>query len=160
VTVVQLREKIADTAEVCRSGNRISSPDSVWQFLQIARESKALCDRYNIPLIVNDRIDIALAVNARGVHLGQSDMPIDIARKLMPQGSIIGISCNSLDQVRRAKESKADYVGLGAVWDTQTKRLTTRPIGVRGLGVMLEALDGSDVKAVAIGGIKSTNLVH
>ncbi|KAJ7045477.1 thiamine biosynthetic bifunctional enzyme Thi4 [Mycena alexandri] len=144
VTVVQIREKVADTAE----------------FLRVARESKALCDRYNVPLLVNDRVDIALAINARGVHLGQSDMPIDIARKLMPKGSIIGISCNSLHDVRRARESKADYVGLGAVWDTQTKKLTSSPIGVRGLGVLLEALDGSDIQAVAIGGIKSTNLAR
>ncbi|KAJ6586888.1 thiamine biosynthetic bifunctional enzyme Thi4 [Mycena vulgaris] len=144
VTIVQIREKVSDTAE----------------FLQIAQESKSLCDSYKVPLIINDRIDIALAVNARGVHLGQSDMPIDIARKLMPEGSIIGISCNSLDEVRRARESKADYVGLGAIWNTQTKRLTALPIGVRGLGVMLEALDGSDIKAVAIGGIKSSNLAR
>ncbi|KAF7361925.1 TMP-TENI-domain-containing protein [Mycena venus] len=144
VTVVQIREKTADTAE----------------FLQIARESKELCDRYKVPLIINDRIDIALAVGARGVHLGQTDMPIDIARKLMPQGTIIGISCNTVDEVRAAREAKADYVGLGAVWDTQTKKLTSSPIGVRGLGTMLEALDGSNVRAVAIGGIKSSNLAH
>ncbi|KAJ7084353.1 thiamine biosynthetic bifunctional enzyme Thi4 [Mycena belliarum] len=144
VTVVQIREKTSDTAE----------------FLQLAQESKTLCDRYEIPLIINDRIDIALAVNARGVHLGQSDMPIGIARRLMPAGSIIGISCNSLDEVRRARDAGADYIGLGAVWETQTKRLTKPPIGVRGLGVMLEALDGSDIKAVAIGGIKSTNLAR
>ncbi|KAJ7703233.1 thiamine biosynthetic bifunctional enzyme Thi4 [Mycena rosella] len=144
VTVVQIREKDSDTAE----------------FLQIAQESKAICDRYKVPLIINDRIDIALAVDARGVHLGQSDMPINVARKLMPEGSIIGISCNSVDEVCRARESKADYVGLGSVWDTQTKRLTKVPIGVRGLGVMLEALDGSEIKAVAIGGIKSTNLAR
>lgn len=82
-------------------------------------------------------------------------MPIDIARKLMPKGTIIGISCNTVDEVRRAKEAKADYVGLGAVWDTQTKKLTSSPIGVRGLGVMLDALDPSNIKAVAIGDIHS-----
>ncbi|KAJ7132784.1 thiamine biosynthetic bifunctional enzyme Thi4 [Mycena crocata] len=144
VTVVQIREKNADTVE----------------FLQIAQESKDLCDRHNVPLIINDRIDIALAVGAHGVHLGQSDMPISTARTLMPKGSIIGISCNSVEEVRRAREARADYVGLGAVWDTQTKKLTNKPIGVRGLGVMLEALDGSDISAVAIGGIKSTNLAR
>ncbi|KAJ7725857.1 thiamine biosynthetic bifunctional enzyme Thi4 [Mycena maculata] len=144
VTVVQIREKKTDTAE----------------FLEIALQSKALCDRYKVPLIINDRIDIALAVNARGVHLGQSDMPIDVARKLLPKGFLIGISCNTLDEVRRARESQADYVGLASVWDTQTKKLTNVPIGVRGLGVMLEALDGSEVRAVAIGGIKSTNLIR
>ncbi|KAJ6609882.1 thiamine biosynthetic bifunctional enzyme Thi4 [Mycena sp. CBHHK59/15] len=144
VTVVQIREKNADTAE----------------FLQIALDSKAICDRYNVPLIVNDRIDIALAINARGVHLGQTDMPIAIARKLMPKGSIVGISCNTVDQVYRARESQADYVGLGAVWDTKTKSLTSPPIGVRGLGAMLQALDGTNISAVAIGGIKSTNMAR
>ncbi|KAJ7218098.1 thiamine biosynthetic bifunctional enzyme Thi4, partial [Mycena pura] len=139
VTVVQVREKSADTAE----------------FLSIAQESKVLCDRYNVPLIINDRVDIACAVNARGVHLGQSDMPIDIARRLMPKGSVIGISCNSLDDVQRARESSADYVGLGAVWDTPTKKLTNRPIGVRGLGPMLQALDGTKIQAVAIGNVES-----
>ncbi|KAJ6499336.1 thiamine biosynthetic bifunctional enzyme Thi4 [Mycena sanguinolenta] len=163
VTVVQIREKNADTAE----------------FLQIAQQSKALCDRYKIPLIVNDRVDIALAIGARGVHLGQTDMPIDVARKLLPKGIIVGISCNTVEEVLRAKEAGADYVGLGAVWSTQTKKLTSPPIGVRGLGAMLQALDSSNVSAVAIGarqsfyffsllltlnpdagGIKSTNLVH
>ncbi|KAF7376113.1 TMP-TENI-domain-containing protein [Mycena sanguinolenta] len=144
VTVVQIREKNADTAE----------------FLQIAQQSKALCDRYKIPLIVNDRIDIALAIGARGVHLGQTDMPINVARKLLPEGTIIGISCNTVEEVLRAKEAGADYVGLGAVWSTQTKKLTSPPIGVRGLGVMLEALDSSNISAVAIGGIKSSNLAH
>ncbi|KAK7057224.1 TMP-TENI-domain-containing protein [Favolaschia claudopus] len=144
VTVVQIREKTADTAE----------------FLQVAQESKALCDRYNVPLIINDRIDIALAVGAQGVHLGQTDMPIQIARKLLPKDTIIGISCNTVDEVRLARESNADYLGLGAVWDTQTKKLTKTPIGVRGLGPMLAALDGSNIKAVAIGGIKSTNLAR
>ncbi|KAF7315406.1 TMP-TENI-domain-containing protein [Mycena indigotica] len=144
VTVVQLREKDADTAE----------------FLRIAQETKALTDKYNIPLIINDRIDIAAAVNAYGVHLGQTDMPIAIARRLLPSGTIIGISCNSVEEVRQARESGADYVGLGAVWDTQTKKLTKSPIGVRGLGLMLRELDGSAIKAVAIGGIKSTNLAR
>ncbi|KAJ7262212.1 thiamine biosynthetic bifunctional enzyme Thi4 [Mycena haematopus] len=143
VTVVQIREKNADTAE----------------FLQIAQESKALCDRYKIPLIINDRIDIALAIGARGVHLGQTDMPIDIARRLLPKGTVIGISCNTVEEVLRAKEAQADYVGLGAVWSTQTKKLTSPPIGVRRLGGLLEALD-SKISAVAIGGIKSTNLAH
>jgi thiamine-phosphate diphosphorylase/hydroxyethylthiazole kinase len=86
-------------------------------------------------------------------------MPIDIARQLMPTGTIIGISCNTLDEVRRAKEAKADYVGLGAVWSTQTKKLTSPPIGVRGLGAMLDVLSGSNIKAVAIGDVHSSCFV-
>ncbi|KAF7321262.1 TMP-TENI-domain-containing protein [Mycena kentingensis (nom. inval.)] len=143
VSIVQLREKQADTAE----------------FLHVAQAARQLTRKYNSPLIINDRVDIALAVGAEGVHLGQSDMPIAIARQLLPQGTIIGISCNTVDQVRQAVESGADYVGLGAVWDTQTKKLSAKPIGVRGLGEMLEVLP-QDVKAVAIGGIKTTNLAR
>nr|GAT57665.1 TMP-TENI-domain-containing protein [Mycena chlorophos] len=144
VTVVQLREKHADTAE----------------FLRIAQETKALTDKYNVPLIINDRVDIACAVKARGVHLGQSDLPIAVARTLLPAETIIGISCNSVEEVRRARDAGADYVGLGAVWDTQTKTLTNPPVGVRGLGAMLHELDGTNVRAVAIGGIKSSNLAR
>ncbi|KAJ7647366.1 thiamine biosynthetic bifunctional enzyme Thi4 [Roridomyces roridus] len=146
-TVVQIREKKADTG-----GGK--------QFLEVAQQSKSLCDLYGVHLIINDHVDIALAVGAAGVHLGQSDMPIDIARKLMPTGTVIGISCNTVEEVRRAREANADYVGLGAVWDTQTKKLDKSPIGVRGLSDMLDALDGSDVRAVAIGGIKTTNLAR
>ncbi|KAK0213080.1 thiamine biosynthetic bifunctional enzyme Thi4 [Desarmillaria ectypa] len=144
VTVVQIREKIADTAE----------------FLSVATASKVLCDKYNVPLFINDRIDIALAVGARGVHLGQTDMPIDIARKLLPPETIIGVSCNTLEHVKQAVRSGADYVGIGAVYGTQTKKLTSPEVGVRGVGPLLEALDGTEIKAVAIGGIKQSNLMR
>ncbi|KAF8629428.1 hypothetical protein AX15_003475 [Amanita polypyramis BW_CC] len=144
VTVVQIREKNAETSE----------------FLQIAASSKSLCDKYNIPLIINDRIDIALAVRAHGVHLGQTDMPIAIARRLLPPGTVIGVSCNTVDQVKRAVEDGADYIGIGSIWKTVTKKLTNPVVGVRGVGEMLEVLDGTKVKAVAIGGIKSTNLLR
>jgi thiamine-phosphate diphosphorylase/hydroxyethylthiazole kinase len=119
--------------------------------LSVAARTKEICHKHRIPIIINDRIDIALAIRADGVHLGQNDMPISIARKLLPQGTIIGASVNTPEEATRAKEDGADYVGIGALWDTQRKQLTNPIIGVRGVGRVLEALNGSDIKAVAIG---------
>ncbi|KDQ57589.1 hypothetical protein JAAARDRAFT_207093 [Jaapia argillacea MUCL 33604] len=144
VTVTQVREKHADTGE----------------FLQIAQESLKICRKYSIPLIINDRIDIALAIGADGVHLGQTDMPIATARSLLPSHTIIGVSCNTPDHVKKAIHDGADYVGIGAVWGTTTKDVSGKILGVRRVGELLSILDGSGVKAVAIGGIKSTNLLR
>lgn len=144
VTVVQIREKNTDTGE----------------FIKIARASKVICDIYNVPLLINDRVDVALAINAHGVHLGQDDMPIALARKMLPKDAVIGVSCNNVDHVKAAVKDGADYVGIGAVWGTKSKSLTSPIIGVRGVGVILEVLDGTNVKALAIGGIKSTNLLR
>ncbi|KAG8213822.1 Hydroxyethylthiazole kinase family-domain-containing protein [Butyriboletus roseoflavus] len=130
------------------------------QFLQIAEESKSLCEEYGVPLIINDRIDIALAIDADGVHLGQTDMPVHKARALLFPGKIIGVSCNNVDHVKKAVEDGADYVGIGAVWATNTKQLTSPVLGVRAVGPLLAALDGTSVKAVAIGGIKSSNILR
>ncbi|KAG6837001.1 hypothetical protein H0H93_016461 [Arthromyces matolae] len=144
VTLVQIREKNADTGD----------------FIEIASKSKEICDRYKVPIIINDRVDVAIAINARGVHLGQTDMSVAQARKLLPKGMVIGVSCNNAEHVRAAIKDGADSIGIGAVWGTQTKKLTSPIVGVRGVGSMLEILDGSDIKAVAIGGIKSTNLLR
>ena len=78
-------------------------------------------------------------------------MPVALARKLLPKGAIIGLSCSSVEHARRAVEEGVDYIGVGPVWSTQTKELTTSVIGVRGVGEILECLVGSNVKAVAIG---------
>ncbi|KAI0633418.1 Hydroxyethylthiazole kinase [Trametes polyzona] len=144
VTLVQIREKKADTGE----------------FLRIAQDSKAICRKYNVPILINDRIDIALAVGADGVHIGQTDMPVDIARKLLPPNAIIGMTCNTVEHVRKAIQDGVDYVGLGPVWATQTKKVAHPVLGVRGIGELLSVLEGTDVKAVAIAGIKSTNALH
>ncbi|EGO25805.1 hypothetical protein SERLADRAFT_348122 [Serpula lacrymans var. lacrymans S7.9] len=144
VTIVQVREKHIDTLE----------------FLEIAQKTKLLCNKYNVPLIINDRIDIALAVQADGVHLGQTDMPIHIARSLLPPGTILGVSCNTKEHVQKAISDGADYVGIGAVWGTSTKQLTSPVIGVRGVGQILKTLDGTNVKGSFIGGIKSANALR
>lgn len=85
------------------------------------------------------------------MHLGQDDMHISQARGLLPAGTIIGVSCNTPEQVAKAVKDGADYVGIGAVWGTQTKNLTSPIIGVRGVGARLKELDRTAVRAVAIG---------
>ena len=104
-----------------------------------------------MPVIIDDRVDIALAMGADGVHLGQTDMPVPIARALLPPGAIIGKTCNTPEHVRVAVAEGADYVGLGPVWGTLTKKVSSPVVGPKGIGEMLEVLDGTDVKAVAIG---------
>lgn len=121
------------------------------EFLETARATKRLCGQYNVPLIINDRVDIALAVEADGVHLGQTDMPIQVARKLLPANSIIGISCNTREEVEIAVSAGADYVGIGPVYATSTKQVTNPLLGPRNLGEILVPLENTDVKSVAIG---------
>ncbi|KAI0769338.1 Hydroxyethylthiazole kinase [Trametes elegans] len=144
VTLVQIREKKADTGE----------------FLKIAQDSKTICRKYNVPILINDRIDIALAIGADGVHIGQTDMPVDVARRLLPPNAIIGMTCNTVEHVKKAIQDGVDYVGLGPVWTTQTKKVVHPVVGVRGIGEILEVLQGTNVRAVAIAGIKSTNVLH
>ncbi|ELU45074.1 Hydroxyethylthiazole kinase family domain-containing [Rhizoctonia solani AG-1 IA] len=131
VTVVQVREKKSDTGE----------------FIEIARRTKQICDKYNVPMFVNDRVDVALAVGATGVHIGQTDMPVSTAR-------------NNVDEAKRAVLDGADYVGIGAVWATATKDLVKPVLGVRGLGDMLDIVGDAGIPAVAIGGIKVHNALH
>lgn len=102
-------------------------------------------------MIINDRIDIALAVGADGVHLGQTDMPIEVARKLLPMNTLVGISCNTREEVERAVSAGADYVGIGPVYMTSTKKVANPPLGPRNLGDILEVLENTTVKSVAIG---------
>ena len=152
---MQVREKTADTGEVSigsiffcfrRFIDRLPP-----QILEIARQTREVCSKYGIAVIVNDRVDVALAIGADGVHLGQTDMPVPIARSLLPPGTIIGKTCNTPEQVRIAVQEGVDYVGLGPVWSTKTKDVTSPITGPTGIGEMLEVLDKTPVKAVAIG---------
>lgn len=97
------------------------------------------------------RIDVALAMNADGVHVGQSDMPATIARKLLPEGAIIGVSVNTPEQATAAVEDGADYIGIGPVWPTSTKTDIKNLLGPRGVCSILQALGRSNVRSVAIG---------
>lgn len=138
VTIVQIREKDASTRE----------------FYNIAKEVKEVTDKYNIPLIINDRLDIALAVDAAGVHLGQSDMSIEVARKILGEEKIIGISAGNLEEALEAEKSGADYLGIGAIFYTGTKKDIDEPIGLEGLK---EIINKIKIPSVAIGGINKDN---
>ena len=137
-TCVQLREKQAGTRE----------------FLEEARALSPWLRGQNIPLFINDRVDIALAVEADGVHLGQQDMPIADARRLGPPSWIIGVSAESVEDAVRAEREGADYIGVSPVFATPTKTDTARPLGLEGLRAMRAAVR---IPLVAIGGIHLRN---
>ena len=132
-TVVQLR------------GKDCSSLD----FYKIALKVKKITDEYNVPLIINDRIDIALAVDAAGVHIGQSDLPASIVRKIIGNDKIIGVSAATVDEAVRAKNDGADYLGIGAMYATNTKK-DTRPVTIETLKEIRKAVN---IPLVVIGGI-------
>lgn len=138
VSCIQLREKSCGTRE----------------FLNEALALQPLLKSRNIPLIINDRLDIALAIEADGVHLGQSDMPIGMARKIAGASLIIGISAESVDDALRAEQEGADYIGISPVFSTPTKTDIAPPLGLEGVR-QIRAL--VDIPLVGIGGIHSDN---
>ena len=137
VTLVQYRAKAADGgvlyAEACRL--------------------KELCDKYNVPLIINDRLDIALAVGAAGVHLGQDDLPCAVARRLVGEDFIIGVSAHNPAEAVQAVSEGADYLGCGAVFGTATKHDVAK-LGLENLRAIRKAVA---VPMVGIGGITADN---
>lgn len=108
---------------------------------------------YGVPLLINDRIDIALACDADGVHLGQSDLPVSRARAILGPKKIIGVSCKTPEQAEQAWKDGADYIGSGGVYPTNTKK-DNKTIGIEGLR---EVCYGSPIPVVAIGGISGAN---
>lgn len=137
VTLVQYRAKAADGgvlyAEACKL--------------------KELCDKYNVPLIINDRLDIALAVGAAGVHLGQDDLPCAVARRLLGEDFIIGVSAHNPAEAVQAVSEGADYLGCGAVFGTATKH----DVAKLGLGNLRAIRKSVAVPMVGIGGITADN---
>ena len=138
VTCVQLREKDLSTRD----------------FVEEARTIKELLAPLGIPLIINDRLDVALAVEADGVHVGQDDMPYEIARKLMGPGAIIGVSVETWEDVETAEKLDCDYIGVSPVFETPTKTDTKGAWGLEGL---VKIRSCSRHRLVAIGGINQTN---
>ena len=138
VTVVQLREKDCSGRE----------------FLQVAREVKQITDAYEIPLIINDRIDIAMAVDADGVHLGQSDIPAHTARELLGPDKIIGVSAYNKELAVEAQKEGADYLGVGDIFGTSTKA-GTHHVEIDTLSRICQAVK---IPVVAIGGINLSNV--
>ena len=134
VTMVQLREKDIDTRS----------------FIDLALKLKDTLRPYGVPLIINDRVDVALASDADGVHIGQSDMPYAMARKLLGPDRIIGLSVENFDQIEEANALDVDYIGVSPVFATPTKTDTAEPFGLDGLR---KAVNMSVHPTVAIGGM-------
>ena len=138
VSCVQLREKNLSTRE----------------FLAQALMLKKLLAPHGVPLVINDRIDIALACDAEGVHLGQSDLPVDKARRLLPPGIFIGLSVESLEEVLHSATLPLDYLGVSPIFATPTKTDTKHAWGLDGLAAVRAA---TRLPLVAIGGIHAGN---
>ena len=137
-TVVQLREKECSSRE----------------FYDIALEVASLTKKYHVPLIINDRLDIALAVKAEGLHIGQSDLPYSVAREIMGKEAIIGLSVESVQDAIDAESLDVDYLGISPVFSTNTKNDTAKPLGLEGIKEIKRL---SKHKLVAIGGINLQN---
>lgn len=120
------------------------------EIVTIGRSLKKVTDMYDVPLIINDNVEAAIELEASGVHVGQDDLDMNIAREKMG-GSIIGVSCGTVEEAKVAMENGADYIGVGAVYRTGTKVDAGSPIGVEGLRGVVEGIGGRRV--VAIGGI-------
>jgi thiamine-phosphate pyrophosphorylase len=123
-------------------------------FVEEARRIKLLLKPFRVPLIINDRVDVALAAEAEGVHLGQDDMPCLLARKLLGKGALIGLSVECWEDVVRAQEQAVDYLGVSPVFPTPTKTDTKGSWGLSGLA-KIKAYSRHPL--VAIGGINETN---
>ena len=136
-TMVQLREK------------DISSDE----FYRLAVSIKSITDKYEIPLIINDRVDIALSANAAGVHIGQHDLPASIVRKIIPQSMILGVSALTLQEAQKAVSDGADYLGVGAMFSTSTKT----DADVVSMHTLSQIRKSVHIPIVAIGGINKEN---
>lgn len=136
-TVVQIREKEGETLD----------------FYNLALKVKEITSKYNVPLIVNDRIDVALAIKSEGVHIGQTDMPADVARSLIGDEMILGVSASTVQEARKAEKDGADYIGTGAVFPTATK--DDAPSITK--DDLKEVTGSINIPTVAIGGITLEN---
>lgn len=139
VTLLQLREKDISTSD----------------FYNLALKMKTLSTHYNIPLIINDRLDIALAIDADGLHIGQDDMPITVARKLLGKNKILGYSVSNSKEAIYGERNGADYLGAGPVYPTGSKADAGKPIGLNGLKIIRDSVS---IPIVGIGGISLTNI--
>ncbi|MGG5329532.1 thiamine phosphate synthase [Enterococcus sp. AZ163] len=137
VTLVQLREKELST----------------YDFYQLALKVKEVTSRYRVPLIINDRLDICLAVDADGLHIGDDELPVSVARYLLGPDKFLGVSAKTLERSLEAQSEGADYLGVGAIFPTQTKDSQLTPIVT-----LKEITKSTALPVVAIGGINLENL--
>ena len=139
-TFIQLREKNADYD----------------QMLKLAKEIKALTDKYHVPFVIDDNIDVAIAVDADGVHVGQSDTEAKKAREILGENKIVGVSAGNLKEAIEAEKNGADYIGIGAMFPTDTKKDHT-DITFEQAKEITEAVN---IPVVAIGGINKNNIIQ
>ena len=138
VSLVQLREKTAPAREV----------------IELAKKLKKLCHSYNVPLLVDDRVDIALAAELDGVHLGNDDMDVADAKKILGDDKIIGSTAKNLEWAMAEEKKGADYLGVGAIFETKTHVKTTRT----SVETLKEINDNIKIPTVAIGGLNYDNI--
>lgn len=138
VTLLQLREKEKTGLE----------------YLRLAQKVKQIADKYNIPLIIDDRIDVAMAADAAGVHVGQTDLPVAVARRLLGPGKIVGATAKTVEQAIRAKQDGADYLGTGAIFPTTTKVITV----LTKVETLNEIVQATNLPVAAIGGLNADNI--
>ena len=140
VGLVQLRQKEGTSREI----------------FELAQQVKAITDKYRVTLLIDDRLDIAQAVDAAGVHLGQSDLPVDVARSILGPRKIIGATAKTLKQAKAAEEMGADYLGVGAIFPTtthvKTVHTSVETLGKikQAVGIPVYAIDGAHVDGVAV----------
>ena len=139
----------ADTIQLRQKGG------GTRQMIGVAEQMQALCKRGGVTFIINDRVDVAIASHADGVHLGQDDFPIPLARKLLGEEAIIGGSAGSMDEARKCLWEGADYIGFGPVFPTTSKE-DAGPAG--GLELLEQIVKAIPVPIIAIGGISRGNL--
>ena len=138
VTLLQLREKEKTTRE----------------YIELAEKVHNITKKYNVPLIIDDRVDVALGIDAEGVHVGQSDMPVYIARRLMGENKIIGATTKTVEQAREAFEQGADYLGVGAIYPTTTKVKTV----LTSTDTLKDICNSVSIPVNAIGGLNKSNI--
>ena len=138
VTLLQLREKEKSTRK----------------YIELAEKVHELAKRYNVPLIIDDRVDVALAVDAEGVHVGASDMPVATARKLMGEDKIVGATAKTVPWAKEACEQGADYLGVGAIYPTTTKVKTV----LTSTDTLRDICNAVTIPVNAIGGLNKDNI--
>ena len=138
VTLLQLREKDKTTRE----------------YIELAKKVHEITEKYDVPLIIDDRVDVALAINAEGVHVGQSDMPVSMARKLMGDDKIVGATTKTVEQAVEACAQGADYLGVGAIYPTTTKVKTV----LTSTETLKDICNSVPIPANAIGGLNKDNI--
>lgn len=138
VTLLQIREKNKTTRE----------------YMELAKKVHAISKKYQVPLIIDDRVDVALAIDAEGVHVGASDLPVSIARKLMGENKIVGATAKTVPWATEAYEQGADYLGVGAIFPTTTKVITV----LTSTDTLRDICNTVPIPANAIGGLNKDNI--